>query len=351
MPRLIALSLCALAALSTPAHAAKWSLRHGKLADWISNVTHPCHFPLKKHKFDASKWKLTWSDEFNGSDGSACFTKPAQCAYMPYAGIRDCPAEFQGNLKNLDKCKWSVYHFKNYMYQADHDFSAEDVTVENGMLVLTSRARPKGSVLPAGGGVTECKSSQAWSANCALSAGGLESRPYPGQLPGFMQQYGRFEVRAKLPHTPGSWPAHWLMPGEGTKGWPGDGEIDIMESFGGNTKRVALTVHWEDKVHESDGWGCALNTAKDFGDEFHIFAIEWDESEIRWFVDDYLVGTERAKDKNKDKSQIQIPKHPFYWILNTSISPMGMKDPSQLDPDKFPVGKHYIDYVRVYTRK
>ena len=336
---------------AAPSADAKWSLRHGKLADWITNVTHPCHFPINKHKFDASKWQLTWSDEFKGSDGSACFTKPALCSYAPYMGLRECPAEFQKNLKDLDKCKWSVYHYKNYMFQADHDFSAEDVTVENGMLVLTSRARPKQSVLPPGPTVKECKSSSEWSANCALSAGGLEARPYPGQVQGFSQQYGRFEVRAKLPRTPGSWPAHWLMPSEGTQGWPGDGEIDVMESFGGNVSRVAMTLHWEDGTHQSDGHGCALNLGRDFADDFHLFAIEWDADEIRWYVDEYLVGRERAKDKNKGKSRIQIPKHPFYWILNTSISPMGMPNGAVLDPAKFPTGKHSIDYVRVYRRK
>src|SRR5207302_6445950 len=218
---------------------------------------------------------LTWSDEFNGSDGSSCFTRPAMCSYAPYMGIKPCPEEMQKNLRNLDKCKWSVYHFKNYMYQALHDFSAEDVTVENGMLCLTSRARPRDQVKPVGPGVEDCKTAQAWTANCELSAGGVESRPYGNDLPGYSQQYGRFEVRAKLPRTPGSWPAHWLMPSEGSLGWPGDGEIDIMESFGGNVRRVAMTLHWADGGHQDHGIGCALNLAKDFADDFHLFAAEW----------------------------------------------------------------------------
>ncbi len=45
-------------------------------------------------------------------------------------------------------------------------------------------------------------------------------------------QYGRIEVRAKVPTSGGSWPAIWLLPvdfKEQKVGWPACGEIDIME--------------------------------------------------------------------------------------------------------------------------
>ncbi len=340
--RLILAALILSSAL--PAKADKLSLR--KIGDWFTNLVHPCHFPLERHPFNPARWVLTWSDEFNGSDGSACYTRPALCSYAAYMGIKHCPIETQKTLQHLNKCNWSVYHFKNYMSEALHDFSAEDVTVEGGNLVLTSRARPAGSVKPVGPDAEDCKTAQAWTANCALSAGGVESRPYGAEVPGFAQQTGRFEVRAKLPRTPGSWPAHWLMPSEGTAGWPADGEIDIMESFNGRTNRVATTLHWADNgQHQAAEIGCALNGKRDFADDFHVFAVEWEPGELRWFVDEYLVGRLRAKDKNHHKSRIQIPKHPFYWILNTSISTNG------LDPARFPTAKHYIDYVRVYRPK
>jgi len=338
MSRLLIAALLAAA----PAHA-KVSLR--RVGDWLSNVTHPCHFPPKKKRFDASRWALTWSDEFNGSDGNACFTRPAMCQYIASWGVRPCPEETQAKLRGLDKCKWSVWHFKNYMAEAQHNFDANDVSVEDGMLVLTSRAR---TPAPA---AKDCKTSPEWTAACPLSAGGVESRPYGADVTGFAQQHGRFEVRAKLPRTPGSWPAHWLMPhGQGLK-WPDDGEIDIMESFGGQTRRVAFTLHWADGGHQQDGVRCALNLRRDFADDFHVFAVEWEPGEIRWFVDEYQVGKLRAKDRNKHRKRVRIPAHPFYWLLNTSISPMGMPPGEKLEPARFPTGKHYIDYVRVYRRK
>jgi beta-glucanase (GH16 family) len=164
-------------------------------------------------------------------------------------------------------------------------------------------------------------------------------------IQGFAQQYGRFEVRARLPKTPGSWPAHWLMPHGGTRGWPGDGEIDIMESFHGRVQRVAFTLHWDDQGHQQKGIGCALNWGRNFSEDFHVFAIEWEPNEIRWYVDDYLIGKLKSSEKNRRGSRVQIPSLPFYWILNSSISTDGV------DPRTFPVGKHYIDYVRVYRRR
>jgi hypothetical protein len=42
-------------------------------------------------------------------------------------------------------------------------------------------------------------------------------------------QYGRIEVKAKLPHGGGIWPAIWMMGIDRERiGWPGCGEIDII---------------------------------------------------------------------------------------------------------------------------
>lgn len=40
---------------------------------------------------------------------------------------------------------------------------------------------------------------------------------------------GRIEIRARFKPSQGAWPALWLLPFKNEKGWPADGEIDIME--------------------------------------------------------------------------------------------------------------------------
>jgi beta-glucanase (GH16 family) len=49
----------------------------------------------------------------------------------------------------------------------------------------------------------------------------------------FAFQYGRVEVKAKLPRGDWLWPAIWMLPKNNEYGnWPSSGEIDIMESRG-----------------------------------------------------------------------------------------------------------------------
>ena len=58
-------------------------------------------------------------------------------------------------------------------------------------------------------------------------------------------QYGKVQVRAKLPKGKGSWPAIWMMPNDcrGDADWPLCGEIDIMEHVGWDQNRVHATIH------------------------------------------------------------------------------------------------------------
>jgi len=68
----------------------------------------------------------------------------------------------------------------------------------------------------------------------------------------FTFDYGRIEVKAKIPKGDWIWPAIWLLPAYNEYGqWPASGEIDIMESRGndasypsGGNDKFASTLHW-----------------------------------------------------------------------------------------------------------
>jgi beta-glucanase (GH16 family) len=103
-------------------------------------------------------------------------------------------------------------------------------------------------------------------------------------------KYGRVDIRAKLPKGQGIWPALWMLGANiKTVGWPKCGEIDIMEMIGGtgNDNKVHGTVHWDNGgSHAQYGGSTSLAGGKIFADEFHVFSIVWDESFIKWYLDD-----------------------------------------------------------------
>ena len=65
--------------------------------------------------------------------------------------------------------------------------------------------------------------------------------------------YGKVEVRMKLPAGQGLWPAFWMLGANiDQAGWPGCGEIDIMENIGREPSIAYATIHGQGY---SDGGG------------------------------------------------------------------------------------------------
>jgi len=113
-------------------------------------------------------------------------------------------------------------------------------------------------------------------------------------------QYGRIEVRAKIPAGQGIWPAIWMLPTDyAYGGWAASGEIDIMEAVnlpvGGFEKQIHGTLHygreWPGNVHSGTSFTFADS---DPAADFHSYAIEWSPREIRWFVDDVHYATQKS---------------------------------------------------------
>ena len=120
-------------------------------------------------------------------------------------------------------------------------------------------------------------------------------------------KYGRFEVSAKLPSGQGSWPAFWMLPTNDVYGtWPKSGEIDILEAVnlkvtdaqGNSESTVNGTLHYGASVaeHVFSGAGYDLPAGLNPADGFHSYAIEWQQGEIRWYLDNYLYATQRQSE-------------------------------------------------------
>ncbi|MDW7679219.1 MAG: glycoside hydrolase family 16 protein, partial [bacterium] len=100
-------------------------------------------------------------------------------------------------------------------------------------------------------------------------------------------KYGRFDIRAKLPYGKGIWPAIWMLPSEWKYGgWAASGEIDIMEILGHEPNKVHGTLHyggqWPNNVYSGKSYSLSQGS---FADDFHLFTIEWDTTQFRWYVD------------------------------------------------------------------
>lgn len=241
--------------------------------------------------WEQADWNIIWHDEFEGSQ----------------LDLKNWTFDIGGN--GWGNAEWQAYTDK-----------PENIRIEDGMLVIEAR---EDTTLPAGRPYSSAR----------IKTQGLHS-----------WQYGRIEARIKLPYGQGIWPAFWML-GENisNKGWPASGEIDILEFIGREPDHIYATVH-APGYSGGDGVGSSIVTSADsLKNDFHIYAIEWQENEIRWYFDD----RQYFKLTPNDVPDAWVFDHPFFIILNLAVGGRwpGYPDETTIFPQFL-----YVDYVRVYQR-
>lgn len=166
--------------------------------------------------------------------------------------------------------------------------------------------------------------------------------------------YGRFEIRARIPLESGSWPAIWTL--GTTMEWPSCGEIDIMEYYRiNNDPHLLANVAWgTDKRYKAEWRTQAvpfrhfLEKNSNWGKEFHVWRMDWEENSIKLYLDDELLNEVSLKETvNGAWGNYTHPfKQPHYLLLNLALGANG----GEPDVLAFPM-KYEIDYVRVYQKK
>ncbi|WP_127505586.1 MULTISPECIES: RICIN domain-containing protein [Paenibacillus] len=243
----------------------------------------------------APTWNLSWSDEFNGASGSA--PDGSKWGYdIGGGGWGNNELEYYTNSRNNSYLDGGG----NLVIKA----IKENV---GGMSYTSARLLTKGK---------------------------------------FNQAYGKFEARIKLPYGQGIWPAFWMLGNNiDSAGWPGSGELDIMEYLGHDTSTVYGTVH-------GPGYSGAGGISKayklpsgSFKDAFHVFGVEWEPTQIRWYVDGNLYHT--FNKSQLGAGQTWVFDHPFFMIMNLAVGGNwpGNPNASTVFPQTMTV-----DYVRVYTQ-
>ncbi len=281
----------------------------------------------------ATKWKLVWSDEFNGTA-----IDPTKWSYE-----KNC----WGGGNNEQQC------------YTDQDKNA---FVKDGVLNIvavkedfTGPDSPEGTgastkTLPYTSARLRTKNLQEWT-------------------------FGRFEIRAKLPQGQGTWPAIWMLPTNSPYGgWASGGEIDIMEAVNLGTRttvdgvlqapdtRVYGTLHYGRAwpANTSSGDPYTLPNAVNPADDFHTYALEWEEGEIRWYVDGVNFATQRKagwySQYTVDGILTNAPdgapfddKSAYHLLLNLAVGGAwaGNTNNKGIDASVFPQ-KMQVDYVKVY---
>ena len=157
----------------------------------------------------------------------------------------------------------------------------------------------------------------------------------------FEFKYGRVEIRAKLPSVQGSWPALWMLGANWPEvGWPQCGEIDIMEQFE-NKNSVHSTLHW--KLANGDRALYGESTANSTSADFHVYAIEWTQTNIKSFLD----GNEFFSMNISGVDPYYPFNEDFFFIFNVA---MGGTNGGVIDPNLQQgfVDAMEVDYIRVY---
>jgi beta-glucanase (GH16 family) len=155
--------------------------------------------------------------------------------------------------------------------------------------------------------------------------------------------YGRIEARARIDVRQGSWPAFWTLGTTG--GWPGGGEVDIMEFYAGKVlanvcRPAGGTCGWSSITKPVTALGA------DWASQFHVWAMEWDATTIDLYLDGTLMNHFDVSSAVAAGATNPYVGRPMYIIVNLALGGTNGGDPTATT---FPM-TYEIDYVRVYQR-
>ncbi len=222
--------------------------------------------------------------------------------------------EFEGG--SLDTDKW-VRNMEWWKGRQPALFKAENVTVGNGQLLLTMRKET----------VPEDMVKRGYH---DYTSAAMHSRD--------RTCYGYFEIKARPMNSGGS-SSFWFQQ-DTTPGWLT--EIDVFEIGGkapGHENKYHMNAHVfrtpTEKRHWSIGgdWDAPWRLA----DDFHVYGLEWDEENIRYYVDGVLVRRVRNTHWHQ----------PLYLIFDSETMPQWFGIPDDKDlPSTF-----QVEYVRAWKKQ
>lgn len=154
----------------------------------------------------------------------------------------------------------------------------------------------------------------------------------------FEQKHGYFEIRCQLEKEEGFWTALWLFSqtvfNVGEDGRDGT-EIDIMESAYKRKGEITHTLHWNGYEEHHQHVPCNIKVPEVF-EGFHTFAVEWNEEEYIFYVDNCETWRTTAGGVSQVASYIKLSVEVGEWAGDIKKAKL---------PDAL-----IVDYVKVYQR-
>ena len=255
---------------------------------------------------DGKKWTLVWNDEFDGTE--------------------------------LDRSKWDFR--LNMMGKRHPTWSDEGVTLDGNSNAVFRVFEKDGEIcssqLQTGYNFMDNPPPQS-----ATFGGGLVWTIGKLQESKYTKKFGYFECRCKLQKKPGWWSAFWIQsPVIGSTLHPETSgvEIDVMESFHPG-EVIHHSLHFagygEDRV--STGYGEGTKNLDP--DEYHTFAVDWDETGYRFYIDG----------KEDGFAGRYVSEIPEFILLTTEVNGYRSATHAPTEEAKKAVGDTFVvDYVRVF---
>ena len=276
-------------------------------------TVNPVQLPVvdSTEQIDVTKtgYTLVWNDEFTASDSDGT-PLSTNWGYDIGAGQSKCT-----DGKNPNNWAWGNSELQWY---SDND--PDNTYVSDGTLKIVARKESSNGM--------------------GYTSGRLVTR----SLHTF--KYGYIEMSAKIPNDKGVWPAFWMLDQDiyDGQGWPGSGEIDIMETSVSlwESDVVVGTLHCQAGYGGSPVFTRRANLSFSDG-KFHKYAVDWDDDHIDWYYDDVKVFTYNPASYEDDPWPF---KEEFYIILNLAVGGnLGGNVPAD-----FTSSTMEIDYVRVWQK-
>ncbi|HPS55017.1 MAG TPA: glycoside hydrolase family 16 protein [Sedimentisphaerales bacterium] len=152
----------------------------------------------------------------------------------------------------------------------------------------------------------------------------------------FMQCFGWYEIRCKMPKFLGAFPAFWLFPKGNIE--PPSGEIDVFEHLSRWGEYTSWNMHWGDYADKHREILAQKYLVPGINSEYHTYACDWEPGKVSFYVDGQMYSSFEGK---------EVPSVPMYMIVNGGIEGWGWK---VAEDSAFPDALA-VDYIRVYQRK
>jgi beta-glucanase (GH16 family) len=160
----------------------------------------------------------------------------------------------------------------------------------------------------------------------------------------FSATHGLIEARMQLPAGSGLWPAFWMLGDDiDSAGWPGCGEVDIMEAIGKNPFTAYGTLHGPDGAANGYAIQHTASSGTALASGFHTYGVSWSPNSITWLLDGTPYAT--VTSASLAPGQAWVFNQSFHLLLNLAVG--GSWGGSPTAATHFPATL-LVDWVRVY---